>query len=122
MASSGFIACLISMIYPFLYYGLYFINNPGSHMLKEGSRVINTRVTAFATRKGRAPLKIFPMPSFDMAEATFRHIPTGGVTRPTANPQIRITPNCTPDIPSARTAGRKTGVRSSIAGLTSIKL
>ena len=79
-------------------------------------------VMMLARRKGRAARNIVPMPSFEIAEATFKHIPTGGVTRPTARPEIRITPNWMRETPNTPMAGRKTGVSKRIAGLTSTKV
>jgi hypothetical protein len=83
---------------------------------------ININVRTFAVKKGILPLNIEPIPKPDIAEVTFIHVPTGGVTAPTANPVIRIPPNCIGEIPTATQAGRKTGVSNKIAGLTSIKV
>ena len=83
---------------------------------------INITVRTFAVRNGILPLNIDPIPNPEIAEVTFIHVPTGGVTAPTANPVIRIAPNCTGEIPTATQAGRKTGVINKIAGLTSIKV
>ena len=91
-------------------------------MLRCGINVINIKVMILAKRNGRAARNIVPMPSFEMAEATFRHIPTGGVTRPMARPEIRITPNWIRETPNTPIAGRKTGVSKRIAGLTSTKV
>jgi hypothetical protein len=55
--------------------------------------VINIKVMMLASRNGMAARNMVPMPSLEIAEATFKHIPTGGVTKPTASPEIRITPN-----------------------------
>ena len=83
---------------------------------------MSINVMMFARRKGMAARNIVPIPSFEIAEATFRHMPTGGVTRPTARPDINMTPNWILDIPRTPMAGRKTGVSSRIAGLTSTKV
>ena len=65
----------------------------GSHILKCGIYVININVMMFAIRNGMAARNMVPMPSLEIAEATFKHIPTGGVTSPTASPEIKMTPN-----------------------------
>jgi hypothetical protein len=91
-------------------------------MLSCGIYVINIRVIMLASRNGRAARNIVPMPSFDIADATFRHIPTGGVTSPTARPEIRITPNWMREILSKSIVGKNTGVSKRIAGLTSINV
>lgn len=54
---------------------------------------INISVRTLAAKNGRAPLNTVPIPSPEIAEATFTQVPTGGVTAPTANPEIRIAPN-----------------------------
>lgn len=84
--------------------------------------LIKISVNTLAARNGRVPLNVDIIPSPDIAEPTFRQVPTGGVTAPTANPVINIAPNWIGDIPAATHAGRKTGVSSKIAGLTSIKV
>ncbi len=91
-------------------------------MLSCGIYVINIKVMMLARRNGMAARNIVPMPSFEIAEATFKHIPTGGVTKPTARPEIRITPNWMRETPSTPMAGKKTGVSKRIAGLTSTKV
>ncbi len=45
------------------------------------------------TDYGIVPLNIDPIPNPEIAEATFMHVPTGGVTAPTANAEIKIAPN-----------------------------
>ena len=61
------------------------------------------------------------MLSPDTVEHTFRHMPTGGVTKPIARPVINTAPNWIGETPSNFNAGRKTGVSNRIAGLTSTK-
>ena len=58
-----------------------------------GINVIKINVITLANEKGTAARNMVPMPSLDMAEPTFKHIPTGGVTSPIANPVMRIAPN-----------------------------
>ena len=87
-----------------------------------GINVIKINVITLANEKGMAARNMVPMPSLDMAEATFKHMPTGGVTSPIANPVIRMTPNWIDETPRDVTAGRKTGVKRRIAGLTSTKV
>ena len=53
---------------------------------------------------------------------TFKQFPTGGVHAPTANPITKITPNSVGEIPMLMILGKKTGVKSKIAGLTSINV
>lgn len=53
---------------------------------------------------------------------TFKQFPTGGVHAPTANPITKITPNSVGEIPMLMILGKKTGVKSKIAGLTSMKV
>ena len=84
--------------------------------------MIKIKVITLANEKGTAARNMVPMPSLDMADATFKHIPTGGVMSPIANPVISMTPNWIGETPSAVTAGRNTGVKSRIAGLTSTKV
>ena len=91
-------------------------------MLIGGINVIKINVITLASEKGMAARNMVPMPSLEMAEATFKHIPTGGVTSPIANPVIRMTPNWMGETPREVTAGRKTGVKRRIAGLTSTKV
>jgi len=55
--------------------------------------LINIRVITLASKKGAAPLNIEPIPNPDIADATFIHVPTGGVTAPTASPEIKMAPN-----------------------------
>ncbi len=47
-------------------------------------------------------------------------LPTGGVQAPTAKPATNTTPNNTGETPASIIPGKRTGVRSKIAGLTSI--
>ena len=84
--------------------------------------LIKINVKTLAVKNGTLPLNIDPIPSPEIAEATLIHVPTGGVMAPTANPEIRMAPNCIGEIPTATQAGRKTGVSNKIAGLTSIKV
>jgi hypothetical protein len=51
---------------------VYFISNPGNHMLKDGSIVINTKVMALAKRKGIAALNILPIPTIRKNSANGR--------------------------------------------------
>ena len=53
---------------------------------------------------------------------TFKQFPTGGVHAPTANPITKITPNSIGEIPMYMILGKKTGVKSKMAGLTSINV
>ena len=62
------------------------------------------------------------MPKFEIAAQTFKQLPTGGVQAPTANPETKTMPKCTGDTPISVSAGRKTGVSSKIAGLTSMNV
>ena len=82
----------------------------------------NISVNTFANKNGRAPLNTEPTPSPEIAEATFIQVPTGGVTAPTAKPDIRIAPKWMGEMPTATHAGKKTGVNNKIAGLTSMKV
>ena len=50
-----------------------------------------------------------------MPEATNRLMATGGVIMPMAMPTTKRMPKCRVEMPSARTSGRKTGVRMMIA-------
>ena len=84
--------------------------------------LIKININTLAAKNGIVPLNIDPIPNPEIAEATFIHVPTGGVTAPTANAEIRIAPNWMGEIPTAMQAGRKTGVSNKIAGLTSIKV
>ena len=72
-------------------------------------------------RNGMDARKIVTMSSFVIVDTTFRHIPTGGVTSPTAMPTIRMAPNCIGETPSAFMAGMNTGLKRMIAGATSTK-
>ena len=98
------------------------IKSDGTHNVSWGKMQIKINVRTFAAKNGILPLNIDPIPNPEIAEVTFIHVPTGGVTAPTANPVIRIPPNCIGEIPTATHAGRKTGVSNKIAGLTSIKV
>ena len=52
----------------------------------------------------------------------FRHMPTGGVTRPMARPVIIIAPNCSGEKPYCCMTGSRMGVSNRMAGLTSMKV
>ena len=97
-------------------------NKDGTHNVSCGNILIKINVRTFAARNGMVPPNIAPIPSPEIAEATLIQVPTGGVTAPTANPVMRIAPNCTGEMPTATQAGRNTGVSNKIAGLTSIKV
>ena len=55
--------------------------------------LIKIKVNTLAARKGAVPLNTDPIPSPDIAAATFIQVPTGGVTAPTARPVINTAPN-----------------------------
>jgi len=76
----------------------------------------------FAIRKGIAPRNIVFIPSPEIIAHTFKQLPTGGVQAPTANPTTNTTPNNTGETPASIIPGRRTGVKSKIAGLTSINV
>ena len=71
----------------------YPINTPGSQVLSAGKIEINSSTSRLARRKGAAPRKTLTMLCPEIAEQTFRHMPTGGVTSPTASPVISTEPN-----------------------------
>lgn len=54
---------------------------------------IKINVKTLAAKNGLAPRNTDPIPRPEIAEATFMHVPTGGVTAPTANPEMRMAPN-----------------------------
>ena len=60
-------------------------------------------------------MDIFSSDSPVMPEATNRLMATGGVIMPMAMPTTKRMPKCRVEMPSARTSGRKTGVRIMIA-------
>ena len=81
------------------------------------------RSTAILQRiKGTAPLAIFVTDIPLILLQVFRHIPTGGVTRPIARPTIKIAPNCQSLTPIPRITGSRIGASIKIAGETSIKV
>ena len=55
--------------------------------------LIRISVKIFAAKKGAVPLNMVPIPKPEIADPTFMHVPTGGVTAPTASPDIKIAPN-----------------------------
>ena len=55
--------------------------------------LIKIKVRTLAARKGAVPLNTDPILSPDIAAATFMQVPTGGVTAPTASPEINMAPN-----------------------------
>lgn len=59
----------------------------GNHVLSAGKTVISSSTTTLATRNGAAPRKMLMMLCPEIDEQTFRHMPTGGVTRPTVKTQ-----------------------------------
>lgn len=91
-------------------------------MTKFGNIIIIISVITFAIKNGAADLNIFSMLNPVIMAQTFKQFPTGGVHAPTANPITKITPNSIGEIPMLTTLGRKTGVKSKIAGLTSINV
>ena len=66
-------------------------------------------------RYGTTALDIFSSGRFVMPDATNRLMATGGVIMPMAMPTTNRMPKCSVEIFSARTSGRKTGVRMMIA-------
>ena len=67
----------------------YSTKNEGSQSTRSGKSVMRIITATFAARKGAAPRKIVPMPSFEIAAQTLRQLPTGGVQAPTARPDTR---------------------------------
>ena len=55
--------------------------------------LIRISVIIFAAKKGAVPLNMVPIPKPEIADPTFMHVQTGGVTAPTASPEIKIAPN-----------------------------
>ena len=86
-------------------------------MTKLGNIIIIISVITFAIKNGAADLNIFSMLKPVIIAQT-----TGGVHAPTANPITNITPNSIGEIPMFTILGRKTGVKSKMAGLTSINV
>ena len=91
-------------------------------MTKLGNIIIIISVITFAIKNGAADLNIFSMLNPVIMAQTFKQFPTGGVHAPTANPITKITPNSIGEIPMLTILGRKTGVKSKMAGLTSINV
>ena len=91
-------------------------------MTSSGKQVIKNNVITFAIKKGIAPRKIVFIPNPETMAQTFKQLPTGGVQAPTAKPATNTTPNNTGETPASIIPGKRTGVRSKIAGLTSIKV
>ena len=91
-------------------------------MTKLGNIIIIISVITFAIKNGAADLNIFSMLNPVIMAHTFKQFPTGGVHAPTAKPITKITPNSIGEIPMLTTLGRKTGVKSKMAGLTSINV
>ena len=77
-----------------------FITIPGSQSDIAGMNVINRSIIILQIIKGRACRNILMMGIPQIFVHAFRHMPTGGVTSPTASPQIRIAPNWSGLIPN----------------------
>ena len=75
-----------------------------------------------ADHVGRCALKISMMGIRLILLQAFRHMPTGGVTRPMARPVIIMAPNCSGEKPYCTMTGSRMGVSSRMAGLTSMKV
>ena len=91
-------------------------------MTKFGNIITIISVITFAIKNGAADLNIFSMLNPVIMAHTFKQFPTGGVHAPTAKPITKITPNSIGEIPMLTILGRKTGVKSKMAGLTSINV
>ena len=91
-------------------------------MIDFGNIITIISVMTFAIKNGAADLNIFSMLNPVIMAQTFKQFPTGGVHAPTANPITKITPNSVGEIPMLMILGKKTGVKSKIAGLTSMKV
>ena len=87
-----------------------------------GNSTINMRITASARRNGHTAFTIRSIFIFPALQATFSTVPTGGVRSPITVIKINTTPKYATSIPAAFTAGRSTGVRIIIVGVTSIEV
>ena len=94
----------------------------GSHVVRTGNKLIASKTITLQMINGRAPLKISMIGMRLILLQAFRHIPTGGVTKPIARPVIIIAPNCKSLIPISCIIGSKIGVNNKMAGATSINV
>ena len=81
------------MILIFRHFVHYYLNMPSSARLTPGINVTNIKQNTMASINGIDSLAMTCIGSLEMAEATFKLHPTGGVTKPTARLTVSSMPN-----------------------------